>query len=224
MAYPLISCYFYASEIKKALEVLTSVYPLKGSSYFLQVSGLKFTYNPRRVFFDRVTNIWLGSEEEGYVPLDYTESNKNLYRIATNIYNAAFLKVVGKFTYRILNIIPKDRNGVPVEDLAAFRVDADKSQAGIQELKEWIGVMEYIKSFPDINGDGLPDIPEKYKGKLGRIVSETSLNPVSLLSRGTMVTWGAFTAFVVFLIIVALIVRFIVNKLRRRRINSSPVN
>jgi 5'-nucleotidase len=224
MAYPLISCYFYASEIKKALEVLTSVYPLKGSSYFLQVSGLKFTYNPRRVFFDRVTNIWLGSEEEGYVPLDYTESNKNLYRIATNIYNAAFLKVVGKFTYRILNIIPKDRNGVPVEDLAAFRVDADKSQAGIQELKEWIGVMEYIKSFPDINGDGLPDIPEKYKGKLGRIVSETSLNPVSLLSRGTMVTWGAFTAFVVFLIIVALIVRFIVNKLRRRRINISPVN
>jgi 5'-nucleotidase len=223
-AYPLISCYFYASEIKKALEVLTSVYPLKGSSYFLQVSGLKFTYNPRRVFFDRVTNIWLGSEEEGYVPLDYTESNKNLYRIATNIYNAAFLKVVGKFTYRILNIIPKDRNGVPVEDLAAFRVDADKSQAGIQELKEWIGVMEYIKSFPDINGDGLPDIPEKYKGKLGRIVSETSLNPVSILSRGTMVTWGAFTAFVVFLIIVALIVRFIVNKLRRRRINSSPVN
>jgi 5'-nucleotidase len=224
MAYPLISCYFYASEIKKALEVLTSVYPLKGSSYFLQVSGLKFTYNPRRVFFDRVTNIWLGSEEEGYVPLDYAESNKNLYRMATNIYNAAFLKVVGKFTYRILNIIPKDRNGVPVEDLAAFRVDADKSQAGIQELKEWIGVMEYIKSFPDRNGDGLPDIPEKYKGKLGRMVSETSLNPVSLLSRGTIVTWGAFTAFVVLLIIMALIVRFIVNKLRRRRINISPVN
>ena len=224
MAYPLISCYFYASEIKKALEVLTSVYPLKGSSYFLQVSGLKFTYNPRRVIFDRVTNIWLGSEEEGYVPLDYTESNKNLYRMATNIYNAAFLKVVGKFTYRILNIIPKDRNGVPIADLAAFRVDADKSQAGIQELKEWIGVMEYIKSFPDRNGDGLPNIPDKYKGKLGRMVSETSLNPVSLLSRGTMVTWGAFTAFVVLLIIMALIVRFIVNKLRRRRINISPVN
>ncbi|MDI6754127.1 MAG: 5'-nucleotidase C-terminal domain-containing protein, partial [Thermodesulfobacteriota bacterium] len=58
MGYPLISCYLYAAEIKKALEVLTSVYPRKGSSYFLQVSGLKFTYNPRRVIFDRVTNIW----------------------------------------------------------------------------------------------------------------------------------------------------------------------
>jgi 5'-nucleotidase len=70
MGYPLITCYFYASEIKKALEVLTSVYPRKGASYFLQVSGVKFSYNPRRVIFDRVTDIRLGSEEEGYVPLD----------------------------------------------------------------------------------------------------------------------------------------------------------
>ena len=216
MAYPLISCYFYASEIKKALEVLTSVYPRKGSSYFLQVSGLKFTYNPRRVIFDRVANIWLGSEEEGYVPLDYSESNKQLYRIAVNIYNATFLKIVGKYTYQILNITPKDRNGVPVADLAAFRVDADKSQAGIQELKEWIGAMEYIKSFPDTNGDGLPDIPEKYKGKLDRIVMEASFNPVALLSRGTMVTWAAFSAVVVLLLLLTVIVVMIVRKVRRR--------
>ena len=196
MAYPLVSCYLYASEIKKALEVLTSIYPRKGSSYFLQVSGLKFTYNPRRVIFDRVTRIWLGSEEEGYVPLDYSESNKNLYRIATNIYDAAFLKIVGKYTYQILKIVPKDRNGGPVADLATCCVDADKSQPGIQELKEWVGVMEYIKSFPDTNGDGLPDIPDKYKGKLGRIVVEASWNPVSLLAGGTMVTWAALSAVV----------------------------
>ncbi|MDP3038931.1 MAG: bifunctional UDP-sugar hydrolase/5'-nucleotidase [Deltaproteobacteria bacterium] len=220
MAYPLISCYLYASEIKKALEVLTSVYPLKESSYFLQVSGLKFTYNPKRVIFDRVTNIWLGSEEEGYIPLDYSESNKNLYRIATNIYNAAFLKIVGKYTYQILNIVPKDRHGVPVADLTAFRVDADKNQAGIQELKEWIGVMEYIKSFPDTNGDGLPDVPEKYRGKLGRIVMEASLNPVSLLSRGTLVTRAAFSAVVVLLIIFALMVIFIRKRVRRKRLKN----
>jgi 5'-nucleotidase len=220
MAYPLVSCYLYASEIKKALEVLTSVYPLKESSYFLQVSGLKFTYNPKRVIFDRVTNIWLGSEEEGYIPLDYSESNKNLYRIATNIYNAAFLKIVGKYTYQILNIVPKDRHGVPVADLTAFRVDADKNQAGIQELKEWIGVMEYIKSFPDTNGDGLPDVPEKYRGKLGRIVMEASLNPVSLLSRGTLVTRAAFSAVVVLLIIFALMVIFIRKRVRRKRLKN----
>ena len=216
MGYPLISCYFYASEIKKALEVLTSVYPRKGTSYFLQVSGLKFTYNPRRVIFDRVTSIGLGSEEEGYRPLDYSQSNKNLYRMTTNIYNAAFLKLIGKYTYGILNIIPKDRNGAPIDDLAAFRVDADKTQPGVQELKEWVGVMDYIKSFPDPNGDGTPDIPDKYKGKLGRIVREASWNPGSLLSRGTMVTWAAFSAVVVLILLLALMAFIVVKKVRRK--------
>ncbi len=222
MGYPLISCYFYASEIKKALEVLTSVYPRKDSSYFLQVSGLKFTYNPRRVIFDRVTDIRLGNEEEGYAPLDYSESNRNLYRITTNIYNAAFLKIIGKYTYQILNIIPKDLNGNPIDELASARIDADKGQPGIQELKEWIGVMEYIMSFPDTNGDGVPDVPEKYRGKLGRIVSQPSWNPVSLLSKGTMVTWGAFSAVVLGLLLLALIACYGVRVARRRRGSRDP--
>jgi 5'-nucleotidase len=215
MGYPLIACYFYASEIKKALEVLTSIYPRKGSSYFLQLSGLKFTYNPRRVIFDRVTNISMGSEEEGYVPLDYSGSNKNLYRVATNIYNAAFLNVVGKYTYQILNIVPKDREGAPVSDLAAFRLDADKNQGGIQELKEWIGLVEYIKSFPDTDADGIPNILDKYKGKLGRIVVEDSYNPISLLSRGTIVTWAAFSCMVTLLVLLSWIVLLIVKRVRR---------
>jgi 5'-nucleotidase/UDP-sugar diphosphatase len=221
MGYPLISCYFYASEIKKALEVLTSVYPRKGSSYFLQVSGLKFTYNPRRMIFDRVTDIRVGSEEEGYVPLDYSESNKHLHRITTNIYNAAFLKIIGRYTHQILNIIPKDRNGNPIEDLAASRVDADRNQPGVQELKEWIGVMEYIRSFPDTSGDGVPDVPEKYRGKLGRIVAQPSYHPVALLSKGTMVTWGAFSAVLVLILILTFLTVIVVKRVRRKRSRNS---
>jgi 5'-nucleotidase / UDP-sugar diphosphatase len=216
MGYPLISCYFYASEIKKALEVLTSVYPRKGGDYFLQVSGVKFTYNPRRMIFDRVTDLWMGSEEEGYVPLDYSDSNKTLYRTTTNIYNAAFLKIIGNYTYQILNIIPKDLKGNPIEDLSVSRVDADKNQPGIQELKEWIGVMEYIQSFPDTNGDGSPDVPDKYRGKLGRMTRQASWNPVSLLSRGTLVTWAAFSILLLVVLVVGFASVFVVKKLKRR--------
>ncbi len=217
MGYPLITCYFYASEIKKALEVLTSVYPRKGGDYFLQVSGVKFAYNPRRMIFDRVTGIWMGSEEEGYVPLDYSSANKTLYRATTNIYNAAFLKIIGKYTYQILNIIPKNLNGNPIHDLAAARVDADKTQPGVQELKEWIAVMEYIQSFPDANGDGIPDLPEKYRGKLGRIASQASWNPVSLLSRGTMVTWAAFSALLLVILVLGLLAFWVAKNLRKGR-------
>jgi 5'-nucleotidase len=226
MGYPLITCYFHAHEIKKTMEVLTSIYPKKGSNFFLQVSGMKFKYNPNRVIFDRVTDIWLGSEEEGYYPLDYSESNKNLYRVATNIYNATFLSFIGRFTYGALDIVPKDRNGNsivpktgrgnPFDLLLSLRVDVAKEKAGIQELKEWIAVMDYVKSFSDKNGDGIPDIPEKYRGKLGRIVREPSWNPISLLSRGTYVTWIVFGGIMVLVFLAGLGVYFLTrNRLRR---------
>jgi 5'-nucleotidase len=217
MGYPLVTCYVYASEIKKAMEIVASVYPLKGSAYFLQVSGIKFTYNPYRVLFDRVTNVWIGSEEEGYEPLDYSSSNKTLYRVAANIYDTTFLKVIGGFTYNLLNIVPKNREGEPIEDLAAYRVDADKSREGIQELKEWVGVVEYIRSFEDRTGDGLPDIPEKYREPLGRIVKEAGLNPVNLLSRGTVATWAVFGILVLVLAGLALASSVAVKRIRRKK-------
>jgi 5'-nucleotidase len=226
MGYPLITCYFYAHEIKKTMEVVTSIYPRKGSNFFLQVSGMRFRYNPNRIIFDRVTDIWTGSEDEGYQPLDTSESNKTLYRIATNIYNATFLGYVGRFTYGVLDIVPKDRNGNPVvskapkgnpfDVLLSLRVDVDKNKAGIQELKEWVALVDYVKNFPDTNGDGFPDVPEKYRGKLGRIVRETSWNPVSLLSGGTYVTWIAFGVIMGLILILGFGVFLFSRKIRKK--------
>jgi 5'-nucleotidase len=226
MGYPLVTCYLYAHEIKKILEVTTSIYPKRGSTYFLQVSGLKFKYNPHRVIFDRVTDILMGSDEEGYQPLDYSESNKTLYRVAANLYNTTFLKFVGHFTYGILEIVPKDRHGNPVaakslkgnpfDLLLPLRVDADKEKPGIQELKEWVCLLEYVKSFPSKSGDGIPDIPEKYSGKLGRIVKEPSWNPVALLSRGTYLTGIAFGMVVGLFLIVAVGIYLSAVRIRRK--------
>ena len=221
MAYPIITVYLTGAEIKKALEILTSVYPMKGSDYFLQVSGVKFTYNPRRMLFDRVTGIWMGSEEEGYRPLDYSTRNATLYRTAANMYNSTFLKLIGGFTYGILTIVPKDRDGKPIADLATARVDADKSAPGIQVLKEWVGLMEYVRQFPDTNGNGIPDIPAKYKAPLGRNVALPSWNPVSLLSRGTFVTWIVVGVVLLVLLIVAGLVVLIVRLATRGRRKSN---
>ena len=215
MGYPLISIYVYGSEVKKALEILTSIYPLKGSDYFLQVSGVKFTYNPNRAIFDRVTEIWLGDEENGYKELDYSSSNKKLYKVSADLYNATFLKVVGNFTMQILNIVPKDKDGNPIEDLKTARVDMDKNKPGIQEIKEWMGVLSYIKSFPDTNGDGVADIPDKYSGKLGRNVVEASWNPYSLLKRGTWITWVSFLVFVIIVAVGFFLGRFIIKKVKK---------
>ncbi|MBN1700169.1 MAG: bifunctional metallophosphatase/5'-nucleotidase [Spirochaetales bacterium] len=217
MCYPIVTMYLYASEIKKALEILTSVYPLKGSNYFIQISGVKFTYNPHRMIFDRVTDIWLGDLENGYVPLDYSGSNKTLYRVAGNIYNSTFLKVIGRFTMNILDIVPKKRDGSPVSDLSDMRVDMDRNTPGIQELKEWIGLLRYVQSFDDTDADGLPDIPEKYRGKEGRIVSDPGWNPVSLLSRGTWITWSAFSIVVALVSAIGLTVFIVIRRIKRKK-------
>jgi 5'-nucleotidase len=212
MGYPLISIYVYPSEVKKAFEVLTSIYPMKGSDYFIQVSGAKFTYNPHRMIFDRVTDIWLGDEENGYQRLDYAKSNRTLIRIAADIYNATFLKVIGDYTWQILKIVPKDRNGNPIDDLKRMRIDADRQKPGIQELKEWQGVIAYIQSFTDTDANGLPNVPDKYRGKLGRNVVEASWNPYQLLKHGNYITWLTFAVLVMGVFIILGIVRLIVKK------------
>jgi 5'-nucleotidase/UDP-sugar diphosphatase len=217
LGYPLITFYLYGYELKRALEILTSVQPLKGEHYFLQISGLRFTYNPHRVIFDRVTSIEMGSEEEGYKPLNYSSSNRQLYRVAANIYNATFLKVVGSYTYHLLDIFPKDKKGNPVKKLSSLRVDADKSKPGIQELKQWQGVIDYVQSFKEAHGDGVAHLPEKYKGTLGRIVAKPSWNPARLISHPTLPTILAlvFVGFIFCGIIFS--ITLIVSRKKRRR-------
>jgi len=221
MGYALVSFYIYPSELKKAFEILTSIYPLKGSDYFLQFSGARIVYNPNRMLFDRVTHIEIGDEEHGYTPLDYSASNKTLIRVAADIYNSTFLKVVGNFTWHILDIVPKDQQGNPIDDLKPVRVDADPSTAGIQELKEWQGVMAYIRSFPDTTGDGIPDILAKYKGQLDRNVISASWNPYHLLKGGSKVTWITFSALLFVLAICALVLRLILVKFLRKTSSSN---
>jgi 5'-nucleotidase/UDP-sugar diphosphatase len=216
MGYALVSFYIHPAELKKAFEVLTSIYPLKGSDYFLQFSGARIVYNPNRMLFDRVTNIEIGNEEDGYTPLNYSSSNKTLLRVAADIYNSTFLKIVGNFTWQILDIVPKDRDGLPIEDLKSARVDADRLKAGIQELKEWQGVMAYIRNFADTNADNIPDIPAKYRAKLDRNVIAASWNPYYLLKGGTKVTWIAFSAMLIVLVLCALVLRLVLAKIFKK--------
>jgi 5'-nucleotidase len=216
MGYPLITVYVYPSELKKTFEILTSIYPIKDSDYFLQVSGARFTYNPNRMIFDRITGIWLGDEEDGYRPLDYSDSNRTLLRVAADIYNATFLKVIGDFTWHILDIVPKDRYGTPVDDLKILRLDADTQKPGIQEVKEWKAVLAYFRSFADTDGDGLPNVPDKYRGKLGRNIVNAGWNPYTLLKRGTYVTWSAVTAFLLAALLLLTTGLFFLRKIKKR--------
>ena len=117
---------------------------------------------------------------------------------------------------RQIQFTPKDDKGQPVTDWKVVRVDADTGAAGIQELKEWVALTLYLKSLPDRNGNGVPDLPEGYRNPDGRNVAVPSWNPVDLLSGAGWITWAVLAAAAVLLIILALVVWWIVHLVRRR--------
>ena len=214
MCYPLVSVYVYAWEIKDALEVMTTIAPLNGAQFNLQLSGLKFTYNPNRVLFDRVTEILKGNDETGYQSLDYSRKNKKLYKIAANLYNTTLLSYIEKLTKGILEITPKDKNGKPFQDLKYAIIDNDKNRSGVQEAKEWIGLIKFMQTFPDIDSNGIPNVPEKYRSISGRSLKKPSWNPANLLVRANIITWSVIGLTFVILLIVAGLGMFIVKKIR----------
>lgn len=217
LGYPLISMYMTPLELKKGFEVLTSIQPAKGPDYFLQIAGAKFTYNPRRIMFDRVTDIWTGDEENGYKKLDFSRSNKTLIRVTADIYNSTFLKVIGGYTYNILEIIPKDKNGTPLETLSSAVIDGDKTREGIQELKEWKAPFQYLQSFKETGNDGIPEIPARYSHPLGRIIAHPSLNPVDLVRNGTWITWTLVGVLAFCLCLVLAVIRFVRKKFKSEK-------
>jgi hypothetical protein len=74
-----------------------------------------------------------------------------------------------------------------------------------------------------VNGNGIPDIPAKYKAPLGRNVAAPSWNPVSLLSHGTFVTWIVVGVVVFVLVLVAGLVLLVVRLATRSRRKSGQM-
>jgi 5'-nucleotidase len=171
VGYPMMSFYVNAHEIESGCEVLATLYPMKGSNYFLQVSGLRFEYDMNRPPFFRVTKVYEGNEAEGYTVLDTSRTNRKLYKIAINYYVGQFMALVGDFTYGLIKIVPKDKDGNPIVDLKTALIDKDPATPGIQELKEWEGFFEYLRQLPDLSqpANAIPDIPALYSGPTGRI-------------------------------------------------------
>ncbi len=208
--YPLLAFHVTGKELKDILEVEASLAPFKKEDAHLQVSGVKFAFNPYRILFDRVTQVSVQDEKGEYKPLDY----KKLYRVCSNLYTAEMINYVSRATYGLLSVKPKDKKGRALLDLNKAIIYTDKGSSKPRELKEWIALTQYMRSFTDTNRNRIPNIPEKYRAPEGRYQAEPSTNLKNILANGNAVTYGALIIVILFLCALIFLIVFVIKKIR----------
>ena len=104
------TCLLYTStgkELKDAFEVDASVTALMPEAQ-IYGAGMTWTWNPRRMIFNKVTDCAQVLPDGSAVPID----DDRLYRVVTGLYTGQMLGTVNDQSFGILAITPKDAQGL----------------------------------------------------------------------------------------------------------------
>lgn len=196
--YPLVAVYVTGRELRDIFEVDASVTPLMPAAQ-LYGSGMSWSYNTRRLIFDKVTECHQILPDGSAAAIQ----NDKLYRLVTGLYSGQMLGSVNAKSFGILSVTPRDAEGneIPISRLEEYIVHNPDGT----EVKEWSALASYLKS--------LGTVSSPYDAPQGRKVVYASWNPASLLSHPRPVTLGVLGAAVVLIALVVLLLR----RLFRRR-------
>ncbi len=185
--YSLCKIYVTGRELKTILDVML-IAPSLSPDNFPFWSGIRFKYNNLRMPLDRVYAIETGNEIDGYKPVRITKDDAQLYSVAANSYVLNYFGLIREITKGVLTVVPKYADGTPISDLKLAVVDRDPLLPGIQEAKEWTALLAFVSQLPDLNGNGIPDIPLKFKEIEPHGIKLRSANPVSLFKATNGIT------------------------------------
>jgi 5'-nucleotidase len=185
--YSMSKVYVNGRELKNILEVMLLA-PSLSSDNFPYWSGVRFKYNKARIPLDRIYEVEIGNDEDGYQPVPLTKDDSRLYGFVTNAYVLEFFGLIKQMTKGILKVVPKYIDGTVIPDFKLALIDRDRTLPGIQETKEWAGLLTFANQLPDTNGNGIPDVPEKYRTVKQYSEKCTSIGPVKYLKATNGIT------------------------------------
>jgi 5'-nucleotidase / UDP-sugar diphosphatase len=219
--YPVVATYLTGEEMRRVLEVAALLSEMMGDTFFLQFSGLRYSYNPQNavlfnvpfldqpipstMFFpsgavisaERYSGEGHQTEDDSlYQPLEH--GDEELYCLVTDAYVVSFLPLVGELMPQ-LNLVLKDSEGNPV---AEDQLDSLIVYSEGQELKVWAAVLEYAASQP-VGASGFPEIDSYYASTAGRI------NPTGSFP---LVIWP-----LLILVVLVVLIVLLIKGIRRRR-------
>ena len=205
--YPLISAYLTGKELKLVAEIDASISDFMTTAR-LYCSGLNFTFNPHRMILNKVTDCYLTGQDGEREEIQ----DDKLYHVVTDLYTGQMLGSVMDISYGLLSIIPKDKEGNPIENLEEYAIMEEN-----QELKAWVAIARYMQSFDDTDGDGIANVSEYYATTHGRKVVENSRTLFQLLKNPNKFFMLMIGIVTVTVLIVLLLIFFIRKVLRKRR-------
>lgn len=201
--YPLISVYLTGKELIATVEVDASITPIMEEAQ-LFLSGVEHSFNPNRLFFNKVVDVSLVNSKGEQNEIDEDQ----LYRVVCGLYSAQMLSAVEEKSFGLMSIVPKKKDGTPITDYEEHII-YDTSGETKSELKEWYAIVQYLKSFEEVNG--IPLIPDYYSEVHGRknVVDEKSIT--ALFRNPNHI---ALTVYIVVPIVLGLIILIIIFVVR----------
>lgn len=218
--YAVMKFWLTGSDLKNLMEFLLVGYRMKGPIFYPRLSGVQVVYNNRRVLFDRVVEIRVGDDMDGYETVSLADDV--LFSVATTSYVASFIPTVKKTTFHLLDVTPRDADGETVTNMDTMLVDADPTTPGLQELKSWRVLLEHVSAFPDNDGNGLADIPTTGAAAASRLLQRNSWRPSLLFANATW-RMGSVTALSLGLLFALLGGIGWIWRRRQRRVATDPI-
>lgn len=206
--HPIMSCWITGKDLKLLVELDASLGTLV-SSIKMSYSGLRYTFNTKRMLLDRAYDIRIVRRDGSMEEIE----NDKLYRVACNMYAANMLGMLNGLTKGILSITPRNADGEPIDSADYYDYSLVNREG--REIKEWVAFKDYLAAMPE--KDGIPTIPESYAAPEGR-KEKVSEGGLAVIAHPGLTTIIMICLTIVLLALVVLIpIRIRRRRLRRKK-------
>ena len=199
----LVCAWLTGADLKCALEVDASVYPLMHAAQ-LFCSGAEYSFNTNRMIFNKVDYAMLRRPDG---TLEAIQDDK-LYCVVVGMYMAQMLGSVRDLSKGMLSTVPRDAQGNPMGDQELLE-SVIRDENGVP-VKEWYAIASYLQQMGG-------EMDAQYAQTDGRKVVYSSWNPADLLRNANVFTWIAMAVVLLLILLAGLVVRLICKKKRKNR-------
>lgn len=199
----LVAIYLTGKDLKTALEVDASVYPMMHSAQ-LFFSGVEYSYNRNRMIFNKVDYAMLRNHDGTLEVID----DEKMYLVVCGMYMGQMLGSVESTSMGLVSIVPRNAAGEPVamSELVNYVVRDENGVA----LKEWYAIASYLETMGG-------EMDEQYAQVDGRKVVCSSWSPVKLLRNANVFTWVLLAVILLVILAVFFLVRGIHRRILRKK-------